>query len=110
MEENARKLSQIMHSWDDVQFGLIAIIIVSATLLVFTIKRLLPWVPILRLAVLIGATIQIIPLLIKPTAENLFALLGATAIALGFAFKDYASSIIAGVVVLFLGVLLSNAA
>ena len=43
----------------------------------------------------------IIPLFINPTPENLLAISGTLAVALGFAFKDYASSLIAGVVALY---------
>jgi small conductance mechanosensitive channel len=39
--------------------------------------------------------------LIEPTFENLVAFLGALGVALGFAFKDYVSSLIAGVVTLY---------
>ena len=114
---NSEKLSQIMHSWDEISFGWIAAVVVIASVLILFVKRflpwiagklperfrfyILPWVPVLRLLILLAAIAQIVPLVIKPTAENLFAILGAVAIALGFAFKDYASSIIAGVVVLF---------
>jgi small-conductance mechanosensitive channel len=40
-------------------------------------------------------------LFINPTPENLLAISGTLAVALGFAFKDYASSLIAGVVALY---------
>ena len=44
---------------------------------------------------------MIISSIIEPTIENLFALLGALGLALGFALKDYASSLIAGIVTLY---------
>ncbi len=43
----------------------------------------------------------IIPLVIKPTFQNLVAILGVAGLALGFAFKDYISSIIAGIAVIY---------
>ncbi|MFX0208117.1 MAG: mechanosensitive ion channel family protein [Candidatus Hodarchaeota archaeon] len=54
--------------------------------------------PIMRLIILLSAIILIFPLIINPTSENLIAFFGAIGLAIGFAFKDYTSSIIAGVV------------
>lgn len=63
--------------------------------------RVLPWVPVLRLAIVVAAIVVIVPMAISPTPQNLFATLGALGIALGFAFKDLASSLVAGVVAVF---------
>lgn len=63
--------------------------------------RVLPWVPVLRLAILMLALVLIVPLVISFTPQNLFAILGALGIALGFAFKDLVSSVVAGVVAVF---------
>lgn len=60
--------------------------------------RLLPLVPALRLLFGVVALVWIVPMLINPTPQNLVAVLGALGIAIGFAFKDYASSLVAGVV------------
>ena len=60
--------------------------------------RVLPLVPALRLLVTTMAVLWIVPLVIAPTPQNLVAVLGALGIALGFAFKDYAGSLVAGVV------------
>lgn len=57
--------------------------------------------PFLQAIILFSATIYILSLFLKPSPENLFAITGTIAVALGFAFKDYASSLIAGVVALF---------
>lgn len=62
---------------------------------------LLGSIPILRICVIFTAFILIIPRIVDPTFENLVALLGALGLALGFAFKDYVSSLIAGIVTLF---------
>lgn len=62
---------------------------------------ILPWEPILRFVLLAGAVLYVTPLIIEPTAENLLAIGGALAVALGFAFKDYVSSLLAGVVALY---------
>jgi len=58
-------------------------------------------VPVLRLVVIASALMLIIPRIVEPTFENLVALLGALGLALGFAFKDYVGSLIAGIVALY---------
>ena len=58
-------------------------------------------VPLLRLIIIVTTAVLIVPVLIKPTVENMLAVFGALALALGFAFKDYANSLIAGVVTLY---------
>ena len=58
-------------------------------------------VPVLRLIIIILAAWLIISRIIEPNFENLIALVGAIGIALGFAFKDYLSSLIAGIVTLY---------
>ncbi|EKU98546.1 small-conductance mechanosensitive channel [Leptolyngbya sp. PCC 7375] len=60
-------------------------------------------VPFMKGIVLIVAIAYLLPLFLNLTGSNLIALTGTIAVALGFAFKDYASSIIAGVVNLFEG-------
>ncbi|ABA58378.1 MscS Mechanosensitive ion channel [Nitrosococcus oceani ATCC 19707] len=62
---------------------------------------LLPSMPILKFVILIIATTLILPLLIDFTLKNLITVLGAIGLALGFAFKDYVSSIIAGIVAIY---------
>ncbi len=95
----------------------VGLIVAGALLLIIVSQRFLPWlanrfsgrirvvllalVPALRLLIIMAAVALIIPRLIEPTVENLVALLGALGLALGFAFKDYVSSLIAGVVTLY---------
>jgi len=61
----------------------------------------LPWIALLRLMIILTAAALIVPLVIKPTRENVLALVGATALAVGFAIKDYISCLIAGIIFLF---------
>lgn len=58
-------------------------------------------VPLLRLLVIVTAIVLVVPVLIEPSFENMFAVFGALGLALGFAFKDYANSLIAGIVTLY---------
>ncbi|MBW7883395.1 MAG: mechanosensitive ion channel [Caldilineaceae bacterium] len=95
----------------------IAIIVAGAVLVAVVTQRLLPWladrtpgtyrpyvlasVPVLRLIVIAVAVLLIIPRVVEPTFENVLALVGALGIVLGFALKDYVSSLVAGVVALY---------
>ena len=63
--------------------------------------RVKQFLPFLRMFVLTTATIILMNLFLNLSPENILAVTGTTAVALGFAFKDYASSIIAGIVGLF---------
>ncbi len=110
-------VANIFKSISEINFIYIALILLLAWLIIFTSQRLFPWiannfagrlrlfilglVPIIRLVVIIFAFILLVPQVIDPSFENLVALLGALGLALGFAFKDYISSLIAGVVTLY---------
>jgi len=63
--------------------------------------QLLALVPIFRLVVIVAAIVLVLNRLIEPAIENIIALLGLLGLGLGFAFKDYVSSLIAGVVTLY---------
>ncbi|AVJ57158.1 mechanosensitive ion channel protein MscS [Idiomarina sp. OT37-5b] len=92
----------------------IAAILLAAWFVVWLSQRLLPWlanhlhgkqrlytlalVPMVRILVLVLALVLIIPRIIEPTLQNMVATLGAAGLAIGFALKDYVSSLIAGVV------------
>lgn len=62
--------------------------------------RLLALVPLIRLFAIVAALFWALPLVIEPSLQNMVALLGTVGLALGFALKDYASSLIAGFVVM----------
>lgn len=92
----------------------LSLILVAATLLIVGAQKFLPWladqlhgahrlyllaiVPLLRLAILVVAFLLIVPLIIEPSLQNMVAFFGTVGLALGFAMKDYASSLIAGIV------------
>ena len=95
----------------------IFLILLATMLIIAVAQRLLPWladrlpshqrpyllatVPVTRLLAIVAAIVLIVPLLIEPTLENVIAIVGALSIMLGFALKDYASSLAAGIVVLY---------
>ena len=62
------------------------------------VKQFLPFS---RMLVLTTTTVVLMNLFLNLSKENILAVTGTIAVALGFAFKDYASSIIAGIVGLF---------
>lgn len=107
-------LAEIVRELSEIPFLRIAIILAGAWLLVRIVAlllpkvaealpaglrvRVLPVVPVLRLFIGAVAVLWVIPLVISPTPQNVVALLGAMGIAVGFALKDYVSSLVAGVV------------
>lgn len=111
------KASQLINDLQDISFLEIATIIAGTWLLIFTIRKIFPFlaervprelrlyllgaVPIIRLFLLIGAILWIIPLIFNVTFQNFLVIAGGVSVAVGFAFKDYVSSIIAGVVAIF---------
>lgn len=92
----------------------LALILLAAALLISGSQRFLTWlagrlhgrahylalalIPALRLLILLGAVLLVVPILIEPSLQNMVAVLGAVGLAVGFALKDYVSSLIAGVV------------
>lgn len=57
--------------------------------------------PICRALILIVAAIAVMNLFLNLSSGNLLAVIGTVGVTVGFAFKDYASSVIAGVVTIF---------
>ncbi|NLE76011.1 MAG: mechanosensitive ion channel [Chloroflexi bacterium] len=113
MPTNGDVLS-VLRNWEQVNLTRVALNVGAAWLLIFLSEKglhtlaarvpgrirhyILPSVPVVRLAVLVTALVLIVPLIIHPTTENILAILGASALALGFAFRDCVSSIMAGIV------------
>ncbi|VBB43253.1 Transporter, MscS family [uncultured Desulfatiglans sp.] len=63
--------------------------------------HVLPVVTIVRLMIFALAMVLIVPLIIEPSFQNLVAILAAAGLAIGFAFKDYMSGIIGGLLVVY---------
>lgn len=114
---SSQAVSRILRDWDEIRLAEALLAIGAGFALALAIKWvvprlaerlpdrfrlwILPWEPILRVLVLLFVFAYVVPLFIYPTVQNLLAISGALALALGFAFKDYASSLIAGVVALY---------
>src|SRR6266849_3548302 len=54
--------------------------------------------PIVRLSIGVAALIVVVPIFVEPTFSNAVAVVASVGLALAFAFKDYGSSIVAGLV------------
>lgn len=63
--------------------------------------RVLQFMPVTRFLVAVAAIMLIVPLLIRPTAQNVLALLASVGLALAFVLKDYGSSVVAAMVTVF---------
>ena len=112
--EQTKQLITEITTWKISQ-GLIVIAISYITILV--VDKLVIWLseqvakewrlrvkqflPFFRMMVLTFTIIFLMNLFLNLSRDNLVAVTGTVAVALGFAFKDYASSIIAGIVALF---------
>ncbi len=111
------KASSLINDISDISFTKIFIIIVSVWFLIFVSRKVLPVlakhgpsrlrlyflaaVPFIRLCLLAASVLMIIPIIFNITLQNFLVIAGAVSVAIGFAFKDLASSLIAGVVAIF---------
>ncbi|UVW29295.1 mechanosensitive ion channel family protein [Massilia sp. H6] len=115
--EGAKKASKLLNDLQDISFTKIGLILAGTWLVVLIARTLLPYlaergpsrmrlfllggVPIIRLLMLVLAILWVIPIIFNITLQNFLVISGALGVAIGFAFKDYASSVIAGVVAIF---------
>lgn len=108
---------QLLNDLQEISFLRILLIIALTWAAIYLVRRLLPFlaergpsqarlyilgaVPVLRLALLVVAVLWIVPIIFNITFQNFLVIAGAASVAVGFAFKDYVSSLIAGVVAIF---------
>ncbi|MEE4376579.1 MAG: mechanosensitive ion channel domain-containing protein [Candidatus Competibacteraceae bacterium] len=106
--------AKLFRDLGQLQWVQIAIVIASAWLSIIAIDRLIPWLserlsgrfrlyllpslPVFRLLIVVLTIGFLLPMIIKPSLQNFVAILSVAGIAIGFAFKDYVSSVIAGVI------------
>lgn len=104
----------ILRDLETYDVALIAIVLIFAWLLASTVRSLLRHaaerapmrlrlpilrtIPILRLCIGIGAFGVIVPILVEPSVQNVVAIVASVSLALAFVLKDYASSLVAGLV------------
>ena len=65
--------------------------------------RIMSFQPIIRLFLIFNGIYWVFDILIVPNASNVLTILGAAGLAIGFAFREYISSLIAGIVTLYEG-------
>lgn len=111
------KAANLLNDWQDISFVQIAIIVLLSFAAIWFIRKAIPFVasrapsrlrfyllravPILRMIIILSALLWIIPLIFNINLQNFLVIAGAASVAIGFAFKDYVSSLIAGVVAIF---------
>lgn len=113
MEEGG-KITSILRPVGTADLIEIAAVVIVSIILITVLQRLVPWlaerftgkkrlvllssVPVARLLIILWAVLWILPLLVEPSLQNMVVVLGSVGLAIGFALKDYVSSLIAGVV------------
>ena len=115
--DNQQKAAQLINDLQDISFTKIGLILFGTWLIIQIARKLLPYlaergpsqlrlyllggVPIIRMLVMVLAILWVIPIIFNITFQNFLVISGALGVAIGFAFKDYASSLIAGMVAIF---------
>ena len=118
MTETAGNLKILRHL-DSYDIALVAGVIVLAWLLASGVRwalghcaervrarlrlPILRLIPILRLGVGIGALVVVVPILVEPSLQNVVAIVASVSLAIAFVLKDYASSLVAGLVTIIEG-------
>lgn len=116
-EQSQQKAASLINDLQDINFTKIGLILAGTWLVILLVRKLLPFlaergpsqlrlyllgaVPIIRLLLLVVAIMWVIPMVFNITLQNFLVIAGALGVAIGFAFKDYISSLIAGVVAIF---------
>lgn len=113
-EQGQQKAAKLINDLQDISFTKIGLILLVTWLIILVARKVLPYVaergpsqlrlyllgavPIIRLVLLVIATTWVIPIIFNITLQNFLVIAGALGVAVGFAFKDYVSSLIAGIV------------
>ena len=114
---DGEKINKLLRDFKDINIAEVLFIITMALLLTKAVDILFPWLAerltgrlrlyilptasVLRLVILFLAVATILPMIINFNLQNSLAIIGAAGLALGFAVKDYASSIVGGIVAMF---------
>ncbi|NYT72069.1 mechanosensitive ion channel [Halomonas sp. QX-2] len=112
--EEQQKYARLFNDIDSQALITLGVVLLSTIVLIIVSQRGLNWignrmhgqvrfrifalVPMTRLLILLTTLAIIVPIIIEPSLRNMVTLLGALGLAIGFAMKDYVSSLIAGVV------------
>ncbi|WP_339935406.1 mechanosensitive ion channel family protein [Vreelandella glaciei] len=112
--EEQQKYARLFNDIDSQTLMTLGVVLLATIVLIIVSQRGLNWignrmhgqvrfrifalVPMTRLLILITALAIIVPTIIEPSLRNMVTVMGALGLAIGFAMKDYVSSLIAGVV------------
>ncbi|CAO1666722.1 Small-conductance mechanosensitive channel [Halomonas sp. NYA30] len=112
--EEQKKYARLFNDIDSQTLMTLGVVLLATIVLIIVSQRGLNWignrmhgqvrfrifalVPMTRLLILITALAIIVPTIIEPSLRNMVTVMGALGLAIGFAMKDYVSSLIAGVV------------
>ena len=112
--EEQQKYARLFNDIDSQTLITLGVVLLTTIVLIIVSQRGLNWignrmhgqvrfrifalVPMTRLLILITALAIIVPTIIEPSLRNMVTVMGALGLAIGFAMKDYVSSLIAGVV------------
>lgn len=115
--ELKEQVGNLFNDLQDISFAKISLILIGTWGAFLLARRVLPYlaergpsqlrlyllgaVPIIRMLMLLIAALWIIPIIFNVTLQNFLVISGAIGVAVGFAFKDYVSSLIAGIVAIF---------
>lgn len=115
--DTQEQAGRLINNLQDIDFGQIAMVVIGTWLGIAIVRRMFPYlaqrgpnqmrlyllaaVPIIRLVLLVVAILWIVPIIFNVTFQNFLVIAGAASVAIGFAFKDYVTSLIAGVVAIF---------
>ncbi|QEG41832.1 mechanosensitive ion channel family protein [Roseimaritima ulvae] len=116
-EETQEDAVQLINDLQEINFLHIIVIVFLAWFVIWLARRLLPLlaergpsqarlyilnaVPIIRLATMTVALLWVFPIIFRVNFENFLIIAGGASVAIGFAFKDYVSSLIAGIIAVF---------
>lgn len=117
MPDSTDLISQILDQLTEINFFVIILIVVGAWLMVRVVETVIDWLivqvpdrlrfyllpltPIVKLVIVITAGLAIVQRLFGGTRENFLAAIVALSIGMGFAFQEYFSSVIAGIVAIY---------
>lgn len=112
--DDKEQYARLFNDIDSEALITLGVILVISVLLIIASQRGLNWlanrlhgpmrfrvfalVPLTRLLILITTLAIAVPIVVEPSLRNMITLFGAIGLAIGFALKDYVSSLIAGVV------------
>ncbi|WP_350359443.1 mechanosensitive ion channel domain-containing protein [Vreelandella sp. SM1641] len=112
--EEQQKYARLFNDIDSQTLITLGVVLLATIVLIIVSQRGLNWignrmhgqvrfrifalVPMTRLLILMTALVIIVPTIIEPSLRNMVTVMGALGLAIGFAMKDYVSSLIAGVV------------